>query len=46
MLDLYSASAIIKVYDNLNEPNQIKYRGLPVYRMGEIAFKLLNKVGG
>jgi hypothetical protein len=43
MLDLFSASAIIKVYDNINEANQIKYRELPVYKMADIAFKLMSK---
>jgi hypothetical protein len=43
MLDLFSASAIIKVYDAINEANQIKYRSLPVYKMADIAFKLMSK---
>lgn len=41
MVDLYSASAIIKVYDNINEENQAKFRNLPVQRMVGIAFKVL-----
>jgi hypothetical protein len=43
MVDLFSASAIINVYDNINEANQTKYRGLPVYKMADIAFKLMSK---
>ena len=43
MLDLYSASAILKVYDAINEANQAKYRALPVYRMADIAFKVMSK---
>jgi hypothetical protein len=43
MLDLFSASAILKVYDNINEANKVKYSSMPVYRMAEIAFKIMNK---
>ena len=43
MVDLFSASAIIGVYDNINETHQAKYRELPVYRMADIAFKIMNK---
>ena len=41
MVDLFSASAVVKVYDALNGENQAKYAALPVGRMAEIAFKLL-----
>ncbi len=41
MVDLFSASSIIGVYDALNEVNQAKYRELPVNRMATIAFKVL-----
>jgi hypothetical protein len=43
MIDLFSASAIIQIYDNVSEKNQIKYRGMLAPRMGEIAFKIINK---
>jgi hypothetical protein len=41
MVDLFSASAIINVYDNINEANQIKYRNCNVSKMANIAFKLM-----
>lgn len=44
MVDLFSASAILNIYDNLNETNQDKYKELPAYRMADIAFKIMNKV--
>jgi hypothetical protein len=40
MVDLFSASTILSVYDALNDTNKFKYAKLPVYRMAEIAFKL------
>ena len=39
-VDLFSASAIVQVYDALNSGNQRKYIKLPVGRMAEIAFKM------
>jgi hypothetical protein len=44
MVDLFSASGIITVYDNIKEEQQVKFRNLPVYRMVDIAFTILNKV--
>ena len=41
MVDLYSASAIVLVYDSLNDENKAKYLGLPVVRMATIAFKMM-----
>ena len=41
MLDLFSASAIVTVYDALNETNQAKYREFPVSKMASIAFKFV-----
>ncbi len=43
MVDLYSASAIINVYDNINDVQKDKFRNLPTARMADIAFKVLNK---
>jgi len=43
MVDLYTASAIVKVYDAINETNKAKYRALDVRRMGLIAFKLIGE---
>jgi hypothetical protein len=40
-VDSFSASAIIKVYDALTDENKLRYVGLPVYKMADIAFKLL-----
>ncbi len=57
MVDLFSASAVIAVYDGLKPENQANYCGLAdkqiavgapkvaVYKMAEIAFRLLNKPG-
>ena len=41
MADLYSASAVIKVYDALNETNKQKYRNCTFPKMASIAFKLM-----
>ena len=41
MVDLFSASAILKVYDAISDVNQAKYRHMPVTRMAGIAFKLI-----
>ncbi len=41
MLDLFSASAIVAIYDKLSPDAQAKYRTIPVQRMAIMAFKLL-----
>jgi hypothetical protein len=41
MVDLFSASAIVKVFDALNETNRASFKLLPVQRMASIAFKVL-----
>lgn len=41
MVDLFSASAIVQVYDALSAENKVKYSALPAGRMGIVAFKLL-----
>jgi hypothetical protein len=41
MVDLFSASAIVKVHDAINESNRTKFLTLPVERMARIAFSLL-----
>ena len=46
MIDLFSASAIVSVYDNLNVDNRAKYATLPAGKMGIVAFKLLKKQEG
>jgi hypothetical protein len=39
-VDAFSASAIIQVYDALNEENKAKYASLSIPKMASIAFKL------
>jgi len=41
MVDLFSASAIVKVHDALNEANKLKFNALPIGRMASVAFKLI-----
>jgi len=41
MVDLFSASAIVAVYDALNEENRLKFASLPAGKMGLIAFRLV-----
>ena len=41
LVDLFSASAIILVYDNLGLKNQLRFLSKSVPRMAEIAFKLV-----
>ena len=43
MIDLFSASAIVKVFDALNVENQAKYANQPAPMMADIAFKLINR---
>lgn len=40
MVDLFSASAIVSVYDALSEANREKYASLSVGRMATVAFAL------
>jgi hypothetical protein len=42
MVDLFTASAIVKVYDAINPENQAMYRVRTVDRMASIAFDLLS----
>jgi hypothetical protein len=44
MVDLFSASAILSIYDALSEENQAKYRAMPIRRMAAVAFALREKV--
>jgi hypothetical protein len=41
MVDSFSASAIVKVYDAISDANKAKFTALPVARMASIAFQLL-----
>jgi len=45
MVDGFSASAIVQVYDALNTENQQRYASMDVRRMASIAFKLANRTG-
>ncbi len=41
-LDSFSASAILVVYNALNETNRASYTAIPLIGMAKLAFKLLN----
>jgi hypothetical protein len=41
MIDLYSASAILVIYDKLSPENQTKYRAMPAPKMAAVAFTLV-----
>ncbi len=40
-VDLFSASAMVKVHDALNETNRAKFLGLPISQMARMAFQLI-----
>jgi hypothetical protein len=41
MVDLFSASAVVQVYDALNPDNQKKYAAMPAAKMAAAAFQLM-----
>lgn len=41
MVDLFTASAIVKVYDAVNDANKAKLAALPIARIASIAFQVL-----
>ena len=41
MIDLFSANAIVQIYDALSLENQVKYRNMTAPKMAHIAFKLM-----
>jgi len=41
MVDLFSASAIVRVYDAVNQANQEKFARLSIAKMAKVAFQLL-----
>ena len=43
ILDGFSASAIVKVYEALNETNKGFFASMPIVKMARVAFKLINK---
>lgn len=45
-VDAFTASAVIAVYDALNTENKAKLVGFPVYKVCDIALKLLAKQRG
>ena len=40
-VDLYSASAIVSVYDKLNPENRVKFAKMPVGKMADVAFRII-----
>lgn len=42
MVDLFTASAIVKIYDAVNDANKAKLKALPIARIASIAFKVLS----
>lgn len=42
-VDLFSASAIVQVYDVLNDTNKARFLALPVPKMADVAFKIINQ---
>jgi hypothetical protein len=43
LVDSYSASAIVAIYDHLSPGNQAKLTSMPVARVADICFKLINR---
>lgn len=43
MVDSYTAGAIIAIYDKINEASRSKLEALPIARVADICFQLLNK---
>lgn len=43
LVDGFSASAIIQVYDQLNDKNKEKLKSLPVAVVADVVFKTINK---
>ena len=43
MVDTFSASAILTVYDNISDANKQRFTNLPVAKIVDVAFKLLAK---
>ncbi len=41
MIDLFSASAVVKVYDALNETNRAMFAEFPAPKMVRVAFKFV-----
>ena len=43
MLDLFSASHILTVYNNLSDKSKDKYKQMPTFKMAPLAFELLER---
>jgi hypothetical protein len=43
MVDLFTASAIVNVYENINTKNKLRFLSKDIPTMADIAFKLLRK---
>ena len=43
MVDGWTASTIVQVYDAINETNRAKLEALPVYRVASMCLSLANK---
>ena len=43
MVDTYSASSILAVYNNLSPANKAKMESFPIAKMADISFKVLAK---
>ncbi len=44
MIDGFSASLILSVYDQLNESNRLKFASMPAGRMGLVAYELMERL--
>lgn len=43
MVDSFSASGIVAIYDALNAENKAKLLAMPVGRVADVCFKLINR---
>jgi acyl-CoA synthetase (NDP forming) len=43
MVDMFTASAVVKVYDAINDTNKAKMDKMTVPAMANVAFKLMKK---
>jgi len=43
LVDLFSASAIVQVFDAIGEANRVKLVAFPVAKVADVAFKILNR---
>jgi len=43
LLDLFTASALVQVYDALNETNAAKFAEMPLERAADFAWRLIEK---